>query len=237
METTDMKGMTPPRHSDMMIKVCGNRDAANIESVAALTPMLMGFIFYRHSPRNACSLDPELIRNLPEYIRPVAVFVNDDDDTIQDICIRYGFRIVQLHGDEAPEQCRRLRDRGLVVIKAIGVDDDLDWNTLAPYSGCVDMFLFDTRTKARGGSGRKFRWQHLDAYPLDIPYILSGGIGPDDIDRIVAAMRPGMVGIDINSRFESAPGIKDVALLARFIVSLRKFNEDESIAVPFWEKR
>ena len=82
--------MTPPRHSDMMIKVCGNRDAANIESVAALTPMLMGFIFYQRSPRNACSLDPELIRNLPEYIRPVAVFVNDDDDTIQDICIRYG---------------------------------------------------------------------------------------------------------------------------------------------------
>lgn len=226
-----------PRHSDMMIKVCGNRDATNIESVAALTPMLMGFIFYRRSPRNACGLDPEVVRGLPEYIRPVAVFVNENDDTILDICTRYGFRIVQLHGDESPEQCRRLRARGLVVVKAVGVDDALDWQTLAPYCGCTDMFLFDTRTKSRGGSGRKFRWQRLEDYPLGVPYLLSGGIGPDDIDRIVAAMRPGMVGIDINSRFESAPGIKDVALLTRFIVSLRKFNEDESIAVPFWEKR
>lgn len=237
MESVKNKNAMVPRHSDMMIKVCGNCDPANVESVAALTPMLMGFIFYRRSPRNACGLDPEVISGMPEYIRPVAVFVNESDEAILDVCDRYGFKIVQLHGDEAPEQCRRLHERGLVVIKAVGVDDALDWQTLAPYCGCTDLFLFDTRTRARGGSGRKFRWQHLDDYPFDVPYMLSGGIGPDDVDRIVAAMRPGMVGIDINSRFESAPGIKDVALLTRFIVSLRKFNEDESIAVPFWEKK
>lgn len=229
--------MATPRHSDMMIKVCGNCNPSNIESVAVLTPMLMGFIFYRRSPRSAWDLDPGVVRNLPDYIRPVGVFVNESEESILEVCDRYGFKIVQLHGDESPEACRRLRDRGLVVIKAIGVDDDLQWQSLAPYEGAVDLFLFDTRTKARGGSGKKFRWQHLDDYSLSVPYMLSGGIGPDDIDRIVAAMRPGMIGIDINSRFETAPGIKDVAMLTRFIVSLRKFNEDESIAVPFWEKR
>lgn len=237
MESVKPLSTVRPRHADMMIKVCGNCDPRNIESVSALTPMLMGFIFYDGSPRSACGLDPEVVRSLPEYIRPVGVFVNAGCDSIVDTCGRYGFKIVQLHGDEDPQQCRRLRDSGLVVIKAIGVDDDLQWDSLVPYDGAVDMFLFDTRTKARGGSGRKFRWCRLADYHLNIPYMLSGGIGPDDIDRIVSAMRPGMVGIDINSCFETAPGVKDVTLLTRFIVSLRKLNEDESIAIPFWEKR
>lgn len=229
--------MGMPRHADMMIKVCGNCDPHNILSVAALTPMMMGFIFYKASPRNACTLDPEVVRSLPDYIRPVGVFVNEDMDTVMATCERYGIGVVQLHGDESPHQCRRLREEGIVVIKAVGVDDALLWPDLEPYVGAVDMFLFDTATKKRGGSGRKFRWQRLEDYSLDVPYLLSGGIGPDDTDRVIAAMRPGMAGIDINSRFEASAGIKDVALLARFIVSLRKFNEDESIAIPFWEKR
>jgi phosphoribosylanthranilate isomerase len=226
-----------PRHTDMMIKVCGNCHRENIESVAVLSPLLMGFIFYRPSVRNACELDPAVVRALPEYIRPVAVFVDASESEIESVCASYGFKIVQLHGAESPAMCGRLRAKGLIVIKSIGIGDDMQWTQLSPYAGNVDMFLFDTLTDGHGGSGKKFSWRQLNYYNLNVPYMLSGGIGPEDVDNIIDAMRPGMVGIDINSRFEDAPGIKNITQLTRFIVSLRKFNEDESIAIPFWEKR
>lgn len=226
-----------PRHSEMMIKICGMREPDNIAEVASLAPMLMGFIFYPKSPRNACELDSKTVMSLPGFIRPVAVFVNDDYDHIIDICNRYRFKIVQLHGDESPELCRRLRDSGLTVFKAVSVGSEIDWTSLQQYDGSVDMFLFDNVTpSSHGGTGRKFDWQLLDDYPLSIPYMLSGGIGPDDVDSIVNAMRPGMAGIDINSRFESRPGHKDLHKLINFILSLRKFNENEPTATPFWEK-
>ncbi len=220
----------------MIIKVCGNRDASNIAQVSSLTPMLMGFIFYPSSPRDASGLTPDVISHLPQYIRPVAVFVDTHTSGIIDICRLYGFRIVQLHGDETPEQCRQLKDHGLTVFKTFAVGDTPDWESIRSYEGVVDMFLFDTKSSLKGGSGLKFDWHLLDNYPLDVPYMLSGGIGPDDVDSIIDAMQPGMAGIDINSRFETAPGIKDIALLTRFILSLRKFNEDEQITAPFWEK-
>ncbi|MCC8177351.1 MAG: phosphoribosylanthranilate isomerase [Bacteroidales bacterium] len=226
-----------PRHSDMVIKVCGNRYPDNIRDVGALAPMLMGFIFYDASPRSAIGLDPQAVKDLPEYIRPVAVFVNATTDDIHATCQRYGIHYVQLHGDESAEQCQTLKDLGYSVLKAIGVDKTTNWESLKPYEGVVDAFVFDTKTKSRGGSGRKFRWQSLENYSLSTPYLLSGGIGPDDVDAIVEAMRPGMAGIDVNSRFESAPGRKNVLQLANFILSLRKFNENESTSKPLWEKK
>lgn len=228
--------MTTPRHADMIIKVCGMRDPGNIAEVAALSPMLMGFIFYDKSPRCARGLDPEIVSQLPEFIRPVALTVNASFEEIMEICSRYGFHIVQLHGDESPELCRRLRQEGLVVFKAIAVGDDIDWAEVAPYEGAVDLFVFDRKSPKRGGSGEKFSWDLLENYPLSTPYLLGGGIGPDDIPEIIAAMRPGMAGIDINSRFESSPGVKDLPRLINFILNLRKFNEHEPSATPFWEK-
>lgn len=226
-----------PRHSDMMIKVCGMRDPRNIADVASLAPMLMGFIFHEYSPRNATGLSPETIKSLPPFIRPVAVTVNKKHAEIKELCDLYGFKIVQLHGEESPEECRQLKDEGLIVFKAIGLkDESIDWNTLAPYENNVDMFIFDYKCDTHGGSGNKFSWQILDNYSLNTPYLLSGGIGPDDIDAIIEAMRPGMAGIDINSKFETSPGYKNLSKLINFIVSLRKFNEDEQNPVPFWEK-
>lgn len=213
------------------------RDAANVADVAALTPMLMGFIFYRRSPRYAGSLDPDAVKSLPGYVNPVGVFVNSSFDDITATCDRYGIRIVQLHGDESPETCRRLRDAGYTVFKAFGISDDTDWRDIEPYEDVADMYVFDTKTSRHGGSGRKFRWSRLDDYPLSTPYLLSGGIGPDDTDAIFEAMRPKMAGIDLNSRFELSPGVKDISKLANFIVSLRKFNEDESLTIPFWKKK
>ncbi len=220
----------------MMIKVCGMRDARNITDVAALSPMLMGFIFYPPSPRDASLLDPGSVQSLPPFIRPVGVFVNADFQEITETCCRYGIHIVQLHGSESPDLCHRLKDAGYTVFKAAGISSDSDFKTLLPYHNTVDLFVFDTKCVGRGGSGKKFDWSLLDAYDMPVPYLLSGGIGPDDVNAIAGAMRPGMAGIDINSRFETAPGMKDISLLVNFIISLRKFNEHEPTSIPFWEK-
>ncbi len=226
-----------PRHSDMMIKVCGMRDPHNIADVAALAPMLMGFIFHEPSPRDVTrTLSPDTISSLPPYVRPVAVFVDKDSRFIMDITKLYGFRIVQLHGNESPRLCRTLRNNGLVVLKALSIGENVDWTEYTPYSDCVDMFVMDTRCSCKGGSGCKFDWRLLESYSLPVPYLLGGGIGPEDIPFILEAMRPGMAGIDINSRFETQPGLKDMHLLINFILSLRKFNEHEPTSIPFWEK-
>lgn len=220
----------------MLIKICGMRYPENIDEIAPLTPMMMGFIFYPGSPRDASGLDEAVVKNLPSYIRPVAVTVNRSFDEIMDLCNKYGFKVVQLHGDENPALCRRLKEAGLTVFKAIAVGDSVDKEALKEYEGTVDLFLFDTKSDKHGGSGCKFSWDLLEGYDLDVPYLLSGGIGPDDVEAIVAAMRPGMAGIDINSRFEDAPGHKDLGKLINFIVKLRSYNENEPTRVPFWEK-
>lgn len=216
-----------PRHADMVIKVCGMKDPANIRNVASLHPMLMGFIFHHPSPRDASGLDPEVVKSLPEYIRPVGVFVNRTDDEIIFTASRYGITRVQLHGSESPRQCARLRALGYKVLKAISIGDEVDWEEYRPYEGCVDLFVLDKKTPAHGGSGEKFDWSLLDGYPLGVRYLLGGGIGPDDVDAIVAAMRPGLAGIDINSCFETSPGVKDLRKLVKFILSLRIYNENE----------
>lgn len=228
---------TNQRHIDRIIKVCGMRDADNVAHVAALTPMLMGFIFYEKSPRNAIGMDPDTIKLLPAFVKPVAVFVNADQEYILHTTATYGIDIVQLHGTESPDLCASLQQQGLTVIKSIPVSDDIDWALYAPYRDCVDLFICDTRCESGGGSGRKFNWDVLRNYPLGVPYLLSGGIGPDDVDNVVNAMFPDMMGIDINSRFESEPGVKDLRLLIKFIIALRKFNENDQIAKPFWKKR
>ena len=228
-----------PRHADMMLKICGMREPDNIAQVACLTPMLMGFIFWEGSPRNATDISKEVFDNLPPYVRPVGVFVNASLDEIIDTTTRYGIRVVQLHGEEAPQFCKELRDRGYAVIKAVKVPAGADkffLSLLEPYRGCVDMLLFDTSGSKPGGNGNKFDWAVLDDYTLGIPYMLSGGIGPDDVETVKAAMKPGLAGIDLNSRFETAPGHKDVTRLANFILQLRKLNENEPIDRPFWEK-
>lgn len=228
---------TKPLHADMMIKICGMRDEKNISDVAALTPMLMGFIFHELSPRDASSLNPESVRSLPPYVHPVGVFVDKTYETITATCNRYGIHIVQLHGSESPAQCSRLKEKGFTIFKAIGIENKADLHNLAYYAGCVDMFLFDTKSPSHGGTGKKFDWQLLDSYQLDTPYLLSGGIDAGDIEAIIRAMRPGMAGIDINSRFETSPGVKDISKLVNFILSLRKFNEHEPDTTPFWEKK
>ena len=206
----------------MKVKVCGMRDAGNIAETAALKPDYMGFIFYKPSPRNCFGMDSSIIASLPEGIDPVMVSVDMTEDEIIETAGHYGFHVLQLHGKEAPEMCENLRRRGFKVIKAIGMHSKGSLKEMQEYTGAIDLFLLDTHTTSKGGSGRKFDWSILNDYDFKEPFMLSGGIGPDDAETILSVRHPNFYGIDLNSRFESSPGIKNVPILHHFLHQLNK---------------
>ena len=159
----------------------------------------------------------------------VGVFVNDMPQNIITAVYNYHLSYVQLHGDESPVMIGNMR-RTLVpdivpqikIIKAISVSSAEDLKCCEQYEGHVDLFLFDTKCKGYGGSGQKYDWSVLEAYTGQTPFLLSGGIGPDDADRLRDFHHPQCVGIDLNSKFETAPGMKDINLLQNFLHQLNK---------------
>ena len=159
----------------------------------------------------------------------VGVFVNDMPQNIVTAVYNYHLSYVQLHGDESPVMIDNLR-RTLVpdiapqikIIKAISVSSAEDLKRCEQYEGHVDLFLFDTKCKGYGGSGQKYDWSVLEAYTGQTPFLLSGGIGPDDADRLRDFHHPQCVGIDLNSKFETTPGMKDINLLQNFLHQLNK---------------
>ena len=185
---------------------------------------MMGFIFYEPSPRNACALLPSVVNSLPAGIDRVGVFVDAPIEYMLQTAQRYGLTAVQLHGHETQDVCLAMRKAGLKVMKAIGVDRGIDWETVRPYEGAADMYVFDTFTASYGGSGKKFDWELLSDYPLDTPFLLSGGISPEDAATVcsAAASLPLMAGVDINSRFEIRPGKKDPSLVKKFKSLIQK---------------
>jgi phosphoribosylanthranilate isomerase len=198
----------------MKIKVCGLRDPENISAVAALNPDYVGFIFYGDSPRFVGDLSSDALKAIPAHINKTAVFVNEDAKTINDLIDEYDFDFVQLHGDETPAFCKPLRDKA-IVIKAFGVDNDFDFKQLDKYKNKVDLFLFDTKTKAHGGSGITFDWNVLDKYEMEIPFFLSGGLSLDNIEAVKSIYHPQFYGVDLNSKFEVSPGLKDIKKLEK----------------------
>ncbi|MCD8102109.1 MAG: phosphoribosylanthranilate isomerase [Alistipes sp.] len=203
-----------------LIKVCGMADADNARQVAALAPDMMGFIFYRPSPRNAFGLAPDVVRQLPAAIRKVGVFVDETAETVFRIAGQYGLDAVQLHGGEPPESCAGLAGRGLTIIKAFGISSAGDLSAAGGYEGACDLFVFDTKTPLKGGSGRRFDHSVLSGYTGRTPFLLSGGIGPEDAATDLSIYSR-CAGFDLNSRFETAPGIKDTELLRIFIETVR----------------
>lgn len=202
-----------------IIKVCGMTDAENIRAVDALGAVdLMGFIFYPRSPRFVGGRPAFL----PENARRVGVFVDASFDEIMRRRDGFGLEYVQLHGSESPELGRRLRAEGLRVVKAFGIDAQA---RALPAPGCAweeacELYLFDTRTDSYGGSGNAFDWRVLDRYAGSVPFLLSGGIGPGMEDEIKTIEHKMFAGVDLNSRFESVPGFKDVRKLAAFLDAL-----------------
>ena len=199
----------------MMIKVCGMRDAENIREVEAMGIDLMGFIFWPKSSRYVS----ERPAYLPTKCKRVGVFVDEDIEKVKHIADDYALGYIQLHGHESPEYCVLLK--GHKLIKAFNIATKEDLEATKPYEGLVDYFLFDTKGKSVGGNGEKFDWTVLETYQGNTPFLLSGGIGPDDAERVKAINHPKCIGIDLNSRFETAPAIKDVNKLKEFIKTVR----------------
>ena len=200
------------------------REPEKVNSVASLGVDYIGFIFYTGSPRNVGDMASEITGSLPESVKPVGVFVNASKEEILRIVDKYIFKTVQLHGNETPEFCMSLRQKGLEVIKAIRVPEAVSANFfsgLKEYEGHVDLFLFDTAGKKAGGNGIKFDWDILEDYNLEVPYLLSGGIATQDAELLKGNLPKKCMGIDINSKFEYSPGIKDMEKLENFITQLR----------------
>ena len=197
-----------------IIKVCGMREPDNIRAVEALGIDLMGFIFWPKSSRYVS----ERPAYLPMHCKRVGVFVDEDLETVRRIADEYALNFIQLHGHESREYCAQLS--GLKLIKAISVSGHDDIATYKTYEGLVDYFLFDTKCPSVGGSGQQFDWSVLSAYDGSTPFLLSGGIGPDDAECVKAFHHSKCIGIDLNSRFELSPGLKDVAALRRFLIQL-----------------
>lgn len=235
----------------MVIKVCGMRDAQNIREVSQLGVDMIGMIFYPKSPRyvemqsshagiipdyakedigasDSSGSSSESVSTSSKTPARVGVFVDDMVQNIVTRVVNYHLDYVQLHGNEPREMCENLRltldpdiRPGIKIIKAISVSDASDIQKYKEYVGAVDFFLFDTKCKTVGGSGRQFDWQVLEQYDGEVPFLLSGGIGPEDASRLHAFHHPKCIGIDLNSRFEIKPGVKDVEKLKGFLNAMQ----------------
>ncbi len=196
---------------ELVIKVCGMREYNNVQAVASFLPDYMGFIFYSKSPRYVGDINPDVFDDLKESVIKVGVFVNASSTEILEKKRKYGFELVQLHGDESPGDCAVLKSKGLKVIKAIAVSMESDIQECDAFVQVVDYFLFDTKGKNYGGHGVTFDWGLLKTYQLDIPFFISGGIGLEEMKALPEYEQ--LIGVDLNSKFEIEPGLKDVDAL------------------------
>lgn len=200
-----------------IIKVCGMTDGENIRQVEQLGVDFIGFIFYPRSPRFVF----EMPDYLPAKAKRVGVFVNESKDNILMYADRFGLDYIQLHGNESPEYCHNLQTAGMKLIKAFSIATPRDLTSVATYDGLCQYYLFDTKTPQYGGSGNQFDWTLLYRYTGNTPFLLSGGINQYSAAAIRSFHHPRLAGVDINSRFESSPGLKDIGRIHAFISELK----------------
>ncbi|NRD21572.1 phosphoribosylanthranilate isomerase [Winogradskyella eckloniae] len=186
----------------------------NIEAVANLQPDFLGFIFYDKSARNFDSIMP----NISKSIKKVGVFVDEKLETVKETIEQYNLQAVQLHGHETPEYCAQISN--VEVIKVFSIKDEFNFDVLQPYEEVCDYYLFDTKGKLPGGNGYTFNWNVLSHYPSTKPYFLSGGIGLNEIESVQSFLQRQesqyCYAIDINSKFEIEPGLKNIEELEKF---------------------
>jgi len=200
----------------MLLKVCGLKDPENIKQVAALKPDFMGFIFYPQSKRFVG--EDFIMPTISPEIKKVGVFVNASANHIIEKTNEYKLDLIQLHGDEKPNFCEVL-NHIVPVIKAFGVDEAFDFEVLESYKNTCTYFLFDTKTTDYGGSGNTFNWKILEKYDNSVPFFLSGGIGAEEFENLKMKKfeNEKIFAIDVNSKFEIEPGIKDIKKLEKCI--------------------
>ena len=198
----------------MKLKVCGMKYLNNLEAVAKLQPDYLGFIFYDKSPRYFSASIP----SLPNTIKKVGVFVNEDINKVKEIVNKHQLDAVQLHGTESPDYCDQFNT--VQVIKVFSIKDKFNFSVLQPYESVCDYYLFDTKGKLPGGNGYGFNWDVLKDYPSTKPYFLSGGIGTKEIEKIKefekSPASKHCFSLDVNSQFEINPGVKNIDELEKF---------------------
>lgn len=201
----------------MKIKVCGMRNPENVDLAEQAGVDMVGFIFYPGSKRYVGDIDPVKTRSVDR----VGVFVNEAPSRIGRLVEKWDLDYIQLHGDETPEECRQIAALGLPVVKAFSVGEDFDFDQVDSYCDAVDYFLFDTKGQNYGGNGQRFDWHILEGYELEVPFWLSGGIGPEMAAEIAKLNVPGLYAVDVNSKFEDEPGMKNIEKLKKFVDELQ----------------
>ena len=201
----------------MELKVCGITTSGDIMELIPLKISRLGFIFYHKSKRYVYGkLIEDGLNAIPKQIKKTGVFVNAEIAEIEQIIDQYHLDSIQLHGDESPEFCRHFRTK-TEVIKTISIKNKSSFDTAKLYENDCDLFLFDTHSDEYGGTGKTFNWQWLEAYTLDKPFYLSGGISLENFEEIKKINHKNLIGIDINSKFEIRPGIKDIEKVKQLI--------------------
>ena len=204
----------------MEVKVCGLINNENVESFLHLPIQYVGHIYHPPSARHYTDSVPLEVGN---SIQRVGVFVDQPFELIQLKIRDWALDIVQLHGSESPEFAQEIKSLGVKVWKVVHLKShDFNWQILKPYTELVDRFLLDYRSDLKGGAGKKFEWDVLSSYPFSIPVMLAGGIGPGDVEKVksIFNQHPFLVGVDLNSCFETQPGVKNPELLTSFIQQL-----------------
>ncbi len=216
----------------MKIKVCGMREALNLRSLALLEPDYVGLIFYAKSSRFVVQNNlAGILHQLKKDCKLTGVFVDENQKIILQNIKEYNLNAVQLHGNETPGFCNSLKAESpeTEIIKAFGVNENFDFNSTADYLDAVDYFLFDTKTSNHGGSGLTFDWEILEKFSFDKPYFLSGGISPENIDEVLKIRDKRLYAVDLNSRFEISPGLKDIEKLRLTFKKIRSQMGQEAI--------
>ena len=196
-----------------LLKICGLKYPENIQEVADLEPDFMGFIFHPKSPRNVEGvLSPVDLREVKSH--KVGVFVQKDLEELIAIADQYQLQFVQLHGSESPQYCEKVAKADINIIKVFSIAEPNDFDLVNDFIGLADFFLFDTKLpNAHGGHGVSFDWNMLKHYTGDTPFLLAGGISLENFDELQKIEHQSFAGIDVNSKFEIEPGLKNIPLL------------------------
>lgn len=211
----------------MRIKVCGMTQVEQIKHLDTIGVEFAGFIFYHKSPRYVFKhlTRPEIKKIRGQHINKVGVFVNAPVEELLAIVDECGLQMVQLHGDETPKYCEKVADY-IGVIKAFRLreDDQVLWK-IKDYQDIADMFLFDTEGAGYGGTGKKFNWSVLKGLRINKPFFLSGGIGPEDVENVKTFIQDpvakDLFSLDVNSKFETIPGLKDMQAVEKFVNEIK----------------
>ena len=198
------------------------RNPENIKEAVNLRPDFIGFIFYKKSKRYVgANFSPNQTKCIPRGINKVGVFVNEPVEHVINIIENHHLDMVQLHGGESVDYCQSLKNTGKKIIKVFSIGNSLPREKINEFHQVTDIYLFDTKTENYGGSGKKFKWDILKKLNPGKPFIISGGIGPEDVEGIISFDHPDFYGVDLNSKFEIEPALKDAGLLHTFINKIR----------------